>query len=114
MDIVDEDFNKIFAFLPIPFKSFNIVKHLVEVPDTLYEHKFLRNVIRDNILGNHDLVRYHKMNQFKNILLLSVTHPTLVPLVQYATKLETEKTVAMTSEQVKSAMGNSNYEKEIK
>lgn len=98
----------------IPFKSFNVVKHNVFIDDPLYEHNFLRNVIRNKLLTDDSLIRYHKLNQLKNILLLSVTHPTLVPLTQYATKLETDQTIALTSEQVKSSMGNSNYEKEIK
>ena len=98
----------------IPFKTFNIVQHLVEVPGTLFEHNFLRMAIRTKMTNYPDLVKYHIMNQLKNILLLSVTHPTLVPLSHYAMKLETDQTVAMTSEQVKSSMGNSNYEKEIK
>jgi SNF2 family DNA or RNA helicase len=98
----------------IPFESFKIVEHLVEISEPLYEHHFLKEVIKNKILNDPDLTKYHKMNQLKNLLLLSVTHPTLVPLTQYATKLHTNQTVAMTSDQVKSSMGNSSYEKEIK
>ena len=57
----------------IPFKTFNIVEHLVEVPGTLFEHNFLHMAIRTKMTINPDLIKYHKMNQLKNILLLSVT-----------------------------------------
>ena len=97
----------------LEYDSVKQIHNDVIVNDSLTEYNMLHKRIKERIQGEH--LNYGKLVQFKNLLQICCMHPCLIPLTHYGTHLvNVHDPIAASAKQVKSGMGDTSYDKEIK